>query len=296
MESPQSNNSTNKSLKIVILMLAMIMLGGLFYIYKMSDRSKKVIVTLRSEKAATLKELRESQAKMEEVVLDNSDLSSQLVAEKAKIAELILKIENSKPGDNASDLKFAKEAQAMQKSISNLTNQINASKRKLDSVNNVLTITKSANNDLSTKNKDLQTNNKDLSTKITEAEQLNYLDLKAGAYKEKGSGKYTETDNSGKASLIKISFSIAQNKLSQSKNKKYFIQVIDSKNNVIGNKQSINFDDQTLVYSTINIVKYENRAIKVENEIEVDKLEKGTYTVNVFDFSNMILTTTFDLK
>lgn len=296
MESPQSNNSTNKSLKIVILMLAMIMLGGLFYIYKMSDRSKKVIVTLRSEKAATLKELRESQAKMEEVVLDNSDLSSQLVAEKAKIAELILKIENSKPGDNASDLKFAKEAQAMQKSISNLTNQINASKRKLDSVNNVLTVTKSANNDLSTKNKDLQTNNKDLSTKITEAEQLNYLDLKAGAYKEKGSGKYTETDNSGKASLIKISFSIAQNKLSQSKNKKYFIQVIDSKNNVIGNKQSINFDDQTLVYSTINIVKYENRAIKVENEIEVDKLEKGTYTVNVFDFSNMILTTTFDLK
>lgn len=296
MENSKSNNSTNKSLKIVILMLAMLMLGGLFYIYKMSDRSKKVIVTLRSEKASTLKELRESQAKMEEVVLDNSDLSSQLVAEKAKIAELILKIENSKPGDNASDLKFAKEAQAMQKNISILTNQINATKRKLDSVNSVLTVTKSANNDLSTKNKDLQTNNKDLSTKITEAEQLNYLDLKAGAYKEKGSGKYTETDNSGKASLVKISFSIAQNKLSQSKNKKYFIQVIDSKNNVIGNKQSINFDDQTLVYSTINIVKYENRAIKVENEIEVEKLEKGTYTVNVFDFSNMILTTTFDLK
>lgn len=296
MENPQSNNSTNKSLKIVILMLAMLMLGGLFYIYKMSDRSKKVIVTLRSEKASTLKELRESQAKMEEVVLDNSDLSSQLVAEKAKIAELILKIENSKPGDNASYLKFAKEAQELQKNISNLSLKLKISQRKLDSVNTVLTVTKSANNDLSTKNKDLQTNNKDLSTKITEAEQLNYLDLKAGAYKEKGSGKYTETDNSGKASLIKISFSIAQNKLSQSKNKKYFIQVIDSKNNVIGNKQSINFDDQTLVYSTINIVKYENRAIKVENEIEVDKLEKGTYTVNVFDFSNMILTTTFDLK
>lgn len=296
MENLQlNNNSSNKSLKIVILVMSLLMIGGLFYIYKLSDRSKKVIVTLRSEKAATLKELRESQVKLEEVVLDNSELSSQLVTEKAKIAELIVKIEKAKPGDN-SDLKFAKEAQDLMKRLSLITKELKASRRKVDSVSNALSVTKTANNDLSTKNKDLQINNKDLSIKITEAEQLNYLDLKASAFRSKGSGKYSETDNSSKASLIKISFSIAQNKLSQAKNKKYFIQVIDSKNNVLGNKQTINFDDQSLVYSAINIVKYENKAIKVENEIEVENLDKGTYTINVFDFSNMILTTSFDLK
>lgn len=295
MEIEKKDNSTNKSLKIVILVMSILMIGGLFYIYKMSDRSKKVIVSLRSEKATTLKELRESQVKLEEVVLDNSELSTQLVAEKAKIAELIVKIEKAKPGDN-SDLKYAKEAQDLMKRLTLITKELKASQRKVDSVSSALMITKTANNDLSTKNKDLQTNNKDLSTKITEAEQLNYLDLKANAFREKGSGKFTETDNSSKASLIKVSFSIAQNKLSQAKNKKYFIQVIDSKNNVLGNKQTINFDDQSLLYSAINIVKYENRAIKVENEIEVNKLEKGTYTVNIFDFSNMILTTSFDLK
>jgi predicted RNase H-like nuclease (RuvC/YqgF family) len=296
METTKPDNSSSKSLKIVILMMALLMLGGAFYIYKMSDRSKQVIVSLRSEKAATLKDLRESQAKLEEVALDNSELSNQLVSEKAKIAELIKKIEDSKPGDNSNDLKFAQEAQAMQKNISKLTNQIAAQKRRLDSVNNVLNITKTANNELSNKNKDLQTNNKDLSSKITEAEQLNYLDLKASGYKARGSGKFTETDKSDKVDLIKVSFSIAQNKLSQSKNKKYYIQIIDSKNNVLGNKQSINFDDQTLVYSTINIVKYDNKALKVESEIEVENLAKGTYTVNIFDFSNMILTTSFDLK
>ncbi len=295
MEIEKKDNSTNKSLKIVILVMSILMIGGLFYIYKMSDRSKKVIVSLRSEKATTLKELRESQVKLEEVVLDNSELSTQLVAEKAKIAELIVKIEKAKPGDN-SDLKYAKEAQDLMKRLTLITKELKASQRKVDSVSSALMITKTANNDLSTKNKDLQTNNKDLSTKITEAEQLNYLDLKANAFREKGSGKFTETDNSSKASLIKVSFSIAQNKLSQAKNKKYFIQVIDSKNNVLGNKQTINFDDQSLLYSAINIVKYQNRAIKVENEIEVNKLEKGTYTVNIFDFSNMILTTSFDLK
>lgn len=296
METKKVDNSSSKSLKIVILMMSLLMLVGLLYIYNMSDRSKQVIVSLRSEKAATIKDLRESQVKLEEVVLDNSDLSDQLVAEKVKIADLITKIENSKPGDKSSDLKFAKEAQALQKNITNLTKQINATKRKLDSVNGVLSVTKTANNELSTRNKDLQTSNKDLSTKITEAEQLNYLDLKASGYKARGSGKFTETDKSDKVDLIKVSFSIAQNKLSQSRNKKYYIQIIDSKNNVLGNKQSINFDDQTLVYSTINIVKYDNKAIKVESEIEVENLEKGSYTINIFDFSNMILTTSFDLK
>lgn len=295
MENTTSNNNSAKSLKIVIIVMSLLMLGGLFYIYKMSDRSKQVIVALRSDKASTLKELRESQAKLEEVVLDNSDLSNQLVIEKTKIADLIKKIEDSKPGGD-SEQQFIKEAQNMQKNIAQLTTKLAASKRKLDSVNSALNETKTVNNILSNRNKDLQSNNTDLTSKITEAEQLNYLDLKSSGYKAKGSGKFSETNSASKVDLIKVSFSIAQNKLSQAKNKKYYVQVIDSKNNVLGNKQTINFDEQTLVYSTINIVKYENKALKVESEIEVADLEKGTYTVNIFDFAKLILTTSFDLK
>lgn len=295
MKSPITNKLSNQSLKIVVVAMAFVVLGSLFYIYKMSDRSKNIILALRTEKASTLKELREAEAKLEKVVYDNSALSKLLKIEKFKIGALIQEIQKSDP-EISGNLKFVKQAQNLQKSIANLTNQLNDSRKKLDSVKVILKDTEVEKISLFAKNKKLQTNNEDLNLKISEAMELTCHDIKVVGLKDRGDGDYVETLKARRIDLLKVSFFISPNKLTTIKSKKYFIQIIDFKNNVLGLKQTIFFEDKELVYSAINSVQYDNKSTKVITDIAVNNLEQGTYTINVFDKSSLILTYYMDLK
>jgi hypothetical protein len=61
------------------------------------------------------------------------------------------------------------------------------------------------------------------------------------------------------------------------------MQVIDSKNNVLGDKKIIDFGADTLTYSFMTTVKYENKTVQVTENLPGKDFEKGTYFVNVFD-------------
>ena len=77
--------------------------------------------------------------------------------------------------------------------------------------------------------------------------------------KVRSSGKQIETEKAGRADVLKISFTIAENKIAKSGDKTYYVQVIDSKNNVLGDKKTETFGDKSLTYSFIANVKYENK-------------------------------------
>jgi hypothetical protein len=296
MEKELPNNTINKSFKIIILTLVLVLLGGLFYIYRMSDHSKNAIMVLRNQKASTLKELIESKSKLDKVIVNNGALSKELILERAKLKKLIADFQNSNVSEIL-NLKFQKQAQALQNNVFFLTKELEEYKRKADTASKILVIAKKSNDDLVIQNKDLLENNKSLNSKIDQATALSYLNFQVIPYKIKTfSGKLAETESARKVDLLKISFMIAENKLSKPKNKKYYIQIIDSKNNVLGQKQTVNFDEKTLEYSTTNDVKYENKALTVEKELAVTDLTEGTFHANVFDNSNLILSSSFVLK
>jgi predicted XRE-type DNA-binding protein len=104
--------------------------------------------------------------------------------------------------------------------------------------------------------------------------------MKTSAYKVRNSGKQIETDKARRADVLKISFTIAENQL-QNQVIKYYVQVIDSKNNVLGDKKIIDFGADTLTYSFMTTVKYENKTVQVTENLPGKG--KGTYFVNVFD-------------
>ena len=93
-----------------------------------------------------------------------------------------------------------------------------------------------------------------------------------------------------------MSFTIAENSIAKSGDRKYYIQVIDSKNNVMGDRQTERFDDKLLTYSYIANVKYLNKTIDLVQNIPSDKIEKGTFYVNVFDNGQLVSSNTFTLK
>lgn len=126
--------------------------------------------------------------------------------------------------------------------------------------------------------------------------KLSIVNLQTTALKQKSGGKQVETDKANRADLLKISFTIAENQIAKSGDKYYFVQIIDSKNNVLGEKKTETFDDKLLSYSFISKVRYENKTVKVEKEIPVSDIQEGTFFVNVFDKTELVAKTSFTLR
>ena len=95
------NQKSNSSLKAIIVILSILLVGSLAYMYKMSTDSETTEKTLMSEKDTLLRELEETKASYDAAISDNSSLKGDLEAERAKIEELIAEVKKSK-GDAAS--------------------------------------------------------------------------------------------------------------------------------------------------------------------------------------------------
>lgn len=274
------------------------MLCSLFYIYKQSNKTKSAIISLRQEKLALtnekqeiIEDLEKSKIYLEQALLSKSSLSGELNAEKNKVNQLLSQLKNLQNSkiDPEQIEQFKKEAQITDDKITALIKEINNYKKKVDSTNVIL---KSERKAIDT----LKHSNKKLTTKVSEAAKLYFYDLKATPLKIKSSGSQIETDRANRTDAIKISFMIAENNFAKAATKDFYIQIIDSKNNVIGSKKTESFGNQTLTYSSQSSIKYENRTIKVEQEIPTKDLEKGYFFINVFDNSKLILKSSLDLK
>jgi hypothetical protein len=279
----------NKSFKIIIILLTFLLLGSLFYIYKLSDRTKHIVLSLREEKSMLLKDLEKSELLLGQTLNNKTVLYSQLVLEQEKVKKLIADVKKNDVSE-AEILKFKKGADNINDRIKVLLRVLNDYKKKIDSTTVVLAQQKELNDTLSTANNSL-------SKKITDASKLYYYNLQTKAYKLRNSGEIVETEKARKVDLLKISFSIAENKLVNAENKLLYVQIIDSKNNVIGGgkKNTEVFGNNTLIYSYSAKVKYKSKTIKIEDELAVENLEKGLYFINVFDRSTMVLQTNVTL-
>lgn len=287
MSKKNIKNKNTLSFKIVIIMLSFVVLGCLFYIYKMSDRTKHVIISLREEKSLILRDLEKSNFVLSEAIDDKTALNSKLVSEQQKVKKLMREINNNNL--NLSQIAILKKsASNVNERINALIKELNYYKKKSDSTSVILDKQKSINDTLTNYNKSL-------SKKVAKASKLYYYDLDVKAYKLKSSGKKVETERSNKADILKVSFLIAENSLVKSSNNTLFIQIIDSKNKVIGKRITKNFGDKSLTYSFATTVKYKNQTIKIEEELPVADLEEGVFYVNIFDQSNVILKTTLNL-
>jgi len=138
--------------------------------------------------------------------------------------------------------------------------------------------------------------NEELSKTVEIASKLNVSNLKTAAYKLRSSGKQIETEKARKADVLKISFTIAENKVAKQGDKTYYVQVIDSKNNVLGEKKTESFGSETLTYSFATTVKYENKSVEVTQDLPGSNFEKGTYFVNVFDKNELVSKSSFSLR
>jgi len=293
MEEQQQNSST--SLKVIIAVLAILLVGSLVYIYKISNDAKVVQTEFTktvSEKELVLKDLQELKTTYDAAIAENTSMSEQLIAERNKVVSLINEVNKSKGDASKYRSQYAKletnmkvliaENAGLKKENVNLTTQ-------RDSTVVVLGETK--------KNVQALTGqNEELAKVVEKGSKLTVLNTKGAAFIVKNSGKQIETEKAGRANVLRIGFTIAENQIAKSGDKSFYVQVIDSKSNVLGDKQTVSFGEKSLTYSFITNVKYENKTVQVSQDLPGKDFAKGTYFVNIFDKDQLVSKTSFTLR
>lgn len=300
MENQEGNS--NKGTKVIIAILVLLLCGSGYYIYKLTTDAKiaqEKEIKFVTEKTSLESKLEEQKKFYDDAIANkttaNDSLTAVLVSERDKVVSLMKDLKISK--NNANGLAGFKKKYLEQESIiKTLVAQNEVLKKKnvvlttqLDSTSTVLTDTKQHN-------EDLLNQNTELSKTVMKAAKLSLFGLKSVGYKVKSSGKQIETDKASSVDMIKVSFSIAENSVAKPVSKTYYIQLIDSKNNVLGDKKIKIINGKSLTYSYESVAKYQGKALNITQEILGDNFEKGVYFVNVFDQTDLVSDITFTLK
>ena len=287
----------NSGLKAAVVVLALLLLGSVAYIFKMSADNKQEVTELTTEKQKLEEDIRTNIAELEKLKSDNSLLNDDIQSKIDENKALLTKLEKAE-GDAASMARYKNEYFRLKREIDNLVAENKLLKEQnvsltssLDSTNVVLEESKKYTDTLVMQNDNL--------TKTVEkGSKLSVLNLNVLAVKERSSGKQIETDKARRADKLKVSFLIAENQIAKSGDRKYYVQIIDSKNNILGDKETIAMGgDLSLTYSFITKVKYENKSVQVNEEVSGSDFEAGTYFVNVFnEKGENVSKTSFNLR
>jgi type IV secretory pathway VirJ component len=292
------SQKTNSNLKAVILVLSLLLAGSLAYTFKLTNDANTtyaLLTTAKSEKDKVLENLTALKAKYDEAITSNTTLTDEITVERDKVVALMTDIKRSK-GDVAAMAKYKKMYYALESKMNTLIaenetlkkdNLVLATQR--DSTITVLSEARKVNDGLAVVNQDL-------TKTVAKAEKLKVLNLKTVAYKVRSSGKQIETEKARRADMLKVNFTIAENEVAKSGDKTYNVQIIDSKNNVLGEKKVETFGEKNLTYSFATTVKYENKTVDVTQDIPGENFEKGEYFVNIFDKDELVSKTSFVLK
>lgn len=294
----QENQKSNSSLKAVVIVLALLLVGSLVYIYKLTNDTTTLETTVTktlTEKESVMKDLGELKATYDAAIAENTSMSDELVAEREKIVTLMSNLEKSK-GDVNSLKKYRQQYNDLQVKMKSLMQEVEVLKKENQTLNTNLDSTKVVLEESKNYNQTLVGQNEELSKTVEKASKLTVLNLKTAAFKKRSSGKEIATEKASRADILKVTFTIAENQVAKSGDKTYYIQVIDAKNNVLGNKETVTFGSEVLTYSFSTVVQFENKTVQVSEELPGKSFEKGTYFVNVFDKNELVSKSSFTLK
>ena len=292
------NQDNHSKLKAIIAVLAILLIGSLIYIFKLTSDAKSMqttITTVKSEKEAVLKDLADLKSTYDAAIAENTSMSDELIEERDKVVKLMAELKVSK-GDNASLQKYKTQYIAMEQKMQNLMQEVEVLKKQNQTLTTNLDSTKVALEDNKKYNQVLVGQNEELAKTVEKGSKLSVMNLKTASYKVRSSGKQIATDKASRTDMLKVSFTIAENKIAKSGDKTYYVQVIDAKNNVLGDKATISFGETSLTYSFTTTVKYENKTVEVSEQLPGKDFAKGTYFVNVFDKAELVSKSSFSLR
>jgi len=292
----ESDNNSAK-FKILIGVLTLLLVGLAVYTVSLYNDSKNTVSGLEQQKMEIQTELESLITNYNEVIQENELKDKDLLAARERIVMLLdsvkdseanvaligryraeigrLKNERKKLFLKADSLIFANQRLEMERDST--TNVLEKTYLVVDSVNQ---------------------QNIDMAEIIKKGSALKATDLRGEAVIVRKSGKIVDTRRSSRADKVRACFTLAPNSIAEKGDKLLYVQVINPRNNLLGDKEMISLDEGDLTYSSSTKVYYENDELDVcilINAAEED-LIGGRYVINVFDGARIISTATMILK
>jgi ElaB/YqjD/DUF883 family membrane-anchored ribosome-binding protein len=291
-----AENNTSK-FKIIIGILSFLLIALSVYTVILYNDNKETVSGLEEQKSTIEGELQDLLADYDEVIRDNEIKDKDLIEARNRIEVL---------------LDSVKDAEANLALIKRYKREINKLKdervllfKKADSLiaaNQMLAIERDSTNlvlNETIKVVDSVTEeNLALSNTIKEASVVSAIDLNGSAVIVRNNGRIVDTKRSSRADKVRACFTLTPNPIAEKGDRVLYVQVINPKNNILGEKGSLVFDEKTLNYSKSTKVFYENDELDVCVLVDADKadLVKGRYVINVFDGPNQVATSVMILK
>lgn len=295
MDNENENNSGK--FKILVGVLSILLIALAVYTVTLFNDNKAKISTLKSQKEDIEEELESLIANYDEVIKDNELKDKDLLAARERITILLDSVKEATANVSLIErykVEISKLKQERKMLFKRADSLIAANKRlalERDSTSLELENTRMVVDSVTQENVAM-------SETIEKASIVKTTDLRGEAVIIRNSGKVVDTRRSSRADKIRACFTMAPNAVAPKGNRTLYVQVINPKNNVIGDKAVKQFENKNLVYSASTNVFYENEELDVcilVNASDAD-LISGRYTVNLFDGENQVATTTMELK
>lgn len=292
--NPEENNNKFKII-VGILMLLLIVLA--VYTVTLYNDNKYTVTILEDQKSDIELKLQELIANYDEVIQYNEIKDKDLLEARNRIEVLLNSVKDSKA--NISLIRRYKSE------IGKLKDERTFLFKKADSLIavNKLIVAERDNAflelDETIKVVDSVTEeNKAMADKINLGSIVRAIDLNGAGVIVKNSGKIIDTQRSKRADKIRACFALSPNAIAEKGDRMLYIQVINPKNNLLGENEVLEFENGTLNYSTSTKVFYENEELDVCSMVAANKddLVEGVYTINIFDGSKLIATSKMTLK
>lgn len=292
-----STENNSSKFKVLVGVLSVLLIGLAVYTVTLYNDSKSTVSSLEQQKVEIETELEELITNYDEIIEDNELKDKDLLAARERIEILLDSVKDSEAN--------VALIQRYKVEVGRLKNERKALFRKADSliaVNNRLVVerdsTTSVLNETIKVVDSVNMENEALSETVKRASVVKATDLRGEAVIVRNNGKVVDTRRSSRADKVRACFQLAPNAVAEPGDRTFFVQVINPKNNILGEKGIHKYENGVLNYSKSVNVYYENEELDICAMVDAkeEDLIEGRYIINVFDGGRQIATATMELK
>ena len=286
----------NYRLIIGTLVIAVVVLGSFsFYSYN-TFKEKETIA--EQEYNLVQQELSKMITLYEDVSIDNEKSTLELRHSKSRIHSLLDSLEVVK-ANLPLITKYKQEARALRESQNVVLAELNSIKKENSKLKQE---SKKASETIAFQQDEIErlvVENEKLAVVVKEFTALSANSIQATALNTSRTNYDIETDKAEEANNLEVCFTIEENEFSPKGNKDIYVQIVDSNNNVVSDRGSVQFGESDLIYSGKTSVNYRNTNLDVCTKININSkepLKKGNYTIAVFHDNEILGTSKINLN
>ena len=289
----------NKKITIALAILALLLIGGIAYLYTSLDEQKKVNQDMQELAELDKKEMQNEYEKFAQQYsemknqINNDSIVAQLTQEQLRTQQLLQELKNVKATDAREITRLKKELATCRAIIRSYVLEIDSLNRLNQNLTAENTRVKGQYEEATRQIEGLNAEKTSLTEKVAIAAQLDAIGISVTMNDKKG--KATKKIN--KAKNLQVNFSIARNVTASNGVKTLYVRIQTPTGQTLTNGGTFNYENRSLQYSMKKSVEYSGEETPVSMFWNMEEfLTEGTYKVSIFADGNMIGSRSVTLK